>query len=157
VALDSEGVSQLSYITLQDLLDELGERRLVQLTDKDKTGEVDITVANKAIAYACGLFDSYARTRYTLPVPTTEMVKNVCFDLALYKLERALAKTQETIDNLNKSLYNPALKLLTDIQSGKAALDVPAAEETATNPASPDKILKGVEREQFTHSKLRDY
>ena len=147
----------MAYITKQDLLDELGETRLVQLTDKDKTGEVDDKVVNQAIAYACGLFDSYARTRYQLPVPTTEMVRSICLDLARYKLERNLARTQEAIDNLDKSLYKPAIKLLTDIQGGKAALDVPAAEETADAPASPDKILKGVEHSQFTSNRLRDY
>lgn len=147
----------MAYITKQDLLDELGETRLVQLTDKDKTGAVDDTVVNKAIAYACGLFDTYARTRYTLPVPTTEMVRAICLDLAVYKLERGRAKSQEAIDNLNKSLYNPAIKLLGDIQSGKAALDIPAVEEKVSNPASPDAILKGTSKSQFGDDKIGGY
>ncbi len=124
----------MSYIEKQDLLDELGENRLVQLTDKDKTGEVDDSVVDKAIAYAVGLFDSYARTRYTLPVPATEMVRSICLDLAVYKLQRARAATEEARDGLKKSLYDPAIKLLEAVQSGKAALDIPAVEETATSP-----------------------
>ena len=135
----------------------MGEGRLVQLTDKDKTGEIDTAVVGKAIAYACGLFDSYARTRYTLPVPATEMVRSICLDLARYKLERDRARTTEAIDNLKKSLYDPAIKLLEAIQSGKAALDVPAAQETATNPQSPDRVLSGTKQSQFTDKKLKSY
>ncbi|PYS88979.1 MAG: DUF1320 domain-containing protein [Acidobacteria bacterium] len=147
----------MAYITKQDLLDELGEGRLIQLTDKDKTGAVDDAVVNKAIAYGCMLFESYLRTRYTLPVPSTEMVRSTCLDLARYKLERDRAKTTEVIDNLKKSLYDPAIKLLEAIQSGKAALDVPAAQETATNPQSPDSVLKGSKRATFTDENLKSY
>lgn len=147
----------MSYITKQDLLEELGERKLVELTDNDRTGVVDDTVVNKAIAYAEGLFDSYARTRYSLPVPLTEMVKSVCLDLAVYKLRRARASTQEMQDSLKKALYDPAIKLLEAIQSGKAALDVPAAEEAATTPASPDRILKGTSKSQFGDDKIGSY
>lgn len=147
----------MSYITKQDLLEELGDEKLLQLTDPNKTSVVDDAVVGKAIAYAEGLFDSYARTRYTLPVPLTEMVRSVCLDLAIYKLRRARASTKEAMDNLKASLYDPAIRLLTDIQSGKAALDIPAVEETTSSPASPDTILKGTSKSQFGDDKIGSY
>jgi phage gp36-like protein len=147
----------LSYITQQDLEEELGADKLLQLTDPNKTGVVDSAVVGKAISYAVGLFESYARTRYTLPVPATQMVKSICLDLAVYKLRRSRATTQDAMDALKKSLYDPAIKLLTDIQKGTAALDIPAQEETAASPASPDRILKGTGKSQFGDDKIGGY
>jgi phage gp36-like protein len=147
----------LAYIAKQDLLDELGEDKLIQLTDNERSGTVDDAVVNKAIAYAEGLFDSYARTRYALPVPVTEMVKSVCLDLAVYKLRRARTSTKEAMDSLKSSLYDSAIKVLEAIQKGTAALDVPAAEESVSSPASPDAVLKGTSKSQFGDDKIGGY
>lgn len=147
----------MSYITLQDLVDELGEEKLIQLTDNNRTGQVDYAKVNKALSFAIGTFDSYARTRYTIPVQTTELVKSKCLDLAVYKLKRDRASSADAIDKLRKELYDPTIKFLEALQSGKAALDVPSVEETATSPASPDQVLKGSTRTAFTDSNLDSY
>ena len=74
----------MGYINLQDLVDELGEEILVQLTDDSDTGEINEVVVNRAIASAEGTFESYIRTRYSLPAPATQMVKSRCLNLAIY-------------------------------------------------------------------------
>jgi hypothetical protein len=61
------------------------------------------------------------------------------------------------MDALKKSLYDPAIKLLEAIQKGTAALDIPAEEETATSPASPDRVLKGTGKSQFGEDKIGGY
>ena len=147
----------MSYITKQDLLDELGEQQLIQLTDSARTGGVDESVVDKALAFAGGTFDAYARTRYSLPVPATAKVKALCLDLAIYKLKKARVTTSEGIDNLRKSYYDPSIKFLEALQSGKAALDVPAADETTESPAIPDRVLSGTVRKVFTDEKLDSY
>lgn len=147
----------MSYITQQDLTDALGEDKLIQLTDDAGSGVVGEARVSKAISYAVGTFESYARTRYTLPVPATEKVKSICLDLALYKLQRDRMKTQEQIDNLTKALYAPTIKFLEALSGGKAALDVPAAQETATTPASPDKIRRGSTRTVFSDESLKGF
>lgn len=147
----------MSYITIQDLLEEVSEQRLLQLTDNNKTGQIDQAKVQKAISFAVGTFESYARTRYTLPVPATELVKSKLFDLAIYKLERDLARTPDSIDKLRKQYYDPTIKFLEALQKGTAALDVPAAEETATNPASPDRVLSGSSKPVFTDDKFEGY
>ncbi len=148
----------MSYITQQDLQDSVGGlAKLVQLTDDDKTGAVNADAVNKAIGYAQGIFDSYARTRYTLPVPTTEMVKGICIDLAVFKLRRRRG-TLGDVYEAAKHAHDEAIKLLKDVQAGKAALDVPAAEETKTNPASSDEVLSGGSRPSpFSDEKLSGY
>lgn len=147
----------MSYITQQDLAGELGEDKLLQLADPNKTGEVDSSVVDKAISYAVGLFESYARTRYTLPVPATAMVKAVCLDLAMYKLHLSRTATPEGRKSLKESFYDPSIKLLEAIQKGTAALDIPAQEETVESPASPDRILSGTGKSQFGDDKIGGY
>ncbi len=124
------------------MLEELGEDRLLQLTDDDRTGAINTRVVEAACESATATFESYARTRYSLPVPATFLVKKICRQLARYELELRRATSEEKIISLQKSYYTPNLNLLKDIQAGKAALDIPAATETAIHPASPDKVLR---------------
>ncbi len=138
------------YISQQDLEDELGAAKLVQLTDSTSSGAVDAARVAKAISSAEGTFESYARTRYELPVPVTEKVKSICVDLAVFNLKRSRTTTEEGIKNLRSALYDPAIKFLEALSSGKAALDIPAASETAASPASPDKVKRGSSERKAT-------
>lgn len=147
----------MGYITLQDLLDELGEDILVQLTDDFGTEEVNESVVNKAIATAEGTFESYIRTRYSLPVPATQMVKTRCLNLAIYELYRKRATFDDGVFKVKKTAYDETISLLRDIQSGKAALDVPAAEESIENPASGDRILTNASKAKFSDNKLSNF
>ena len=149
----------MSYITLDDLRGELGEAKLVQLTDDDNSGEIGAQRVAKAISYAVGTFDSYARTRYTIPVPVTERVKSTCLDLAIFHLFKARATTDEGVYKVKKNAHDAAINFLKDVQGGKAALDVPSVEETVTNPASPDEILRGssVSKVVFDDEKMSGY
>lgn len=134
----------MSYITLDDLKGEFGEEKLIQLTDDNDTGEIGEDRINKAISYAVGLFDSYARTRYTIPVPVTPLVTSLCLDLAIFHLWKSRATDADDGQyKIRLNAHDSALKRLSDIQSGKAALDVPTVEETITTPASPDRVLRG--------------
>jgi phage gp36-like protein len=149
----------VAYITQQDLLDELGLAKLVQLTDSTSSNMVDAARVAKAISSAEGTFESYARTRYELPVPATEKVKSICVDLAVFNLKRSRTTTEEGIKNLRVALYDPAIRFLEALSSGKAALDIPAASETATSPASPDKVKRGSNKRKavFSDEKLGSY
>lgn len=147
----------MSYITEQDLVDLLGEQELIKLTGERGATEIDHVKVGRAISFAVGTFESYARTRYTLPVPATELVKSKCLDLAVYKLRRDRATGADTIKKLQDELYNPTISFLKALSKGEAALDVPAAEETQTNPASPDRVLSGSTRTIFTDEKLDRY
>ncbi len=147
----------MAYITKQDLIDAIGQQKLMQLTDDSSSGAINDDVVDKAIAYAVGTFEMYARTRYSLPVPATTKVKSICIDLALNKLDRRRAKNSEALKMVQDS-YKEIERQLKDVSSGAAALDVPAAEETATSPASGDRILSGPAKEAaFSDDKLGGY
>ena len=148
----------MSYITQSDLIDELGEDRLVQLTDNARAGVIDESRVGRAIAYAVGTFDSYARTRYSIPVPVTEKVKSVCLDLAVFHLFRGRVSTDDGVYKVRRDAHNDAMRFLEALQKGTAALDVPTAEESATKPAaSPDRVLKGSSRAAFGDDTLKGY
>lgn len=144
------------YITEQDLLDELGEEKLIQLTDTGN-GHVDHGRVSKAIAYAVGTFDAYARTRYQLPVPVTDKVRAVCLDLAIFHLYKGRASVDEGRYRIWKDQHDAAIRFLEALQSGRAALDVPAVAETPTSPATPDRVLRSNARATFDDERLSRY
>lgn len=147
----------MAYIGLQDLLDKLGEDELVQLTDNAGTGAVDAAVVDEAIQYAQGVFDSYARTRYTLPVPSTPLVRSLNLKIAVFSLFENRATIDEGVYKIRKNAYDDAVKQLIAISQGKAALDVPAAEETLETPATADKILTNASRSKFNDRTLSGF
>lgn len=147
----------MPYIQLQDLLDELGEDILVQLTDDLDAGEINEIIVSKAIASAEGTFESYIRTRYSLPVPATQLVKSRILNLAIYELYRKRATFDDGVFKVKKTAYDETISLLKDIQKGVAALDVPAAEETIENPATGDAILTNSANSKFSDTKLSGF
>lgn len=148
----------MSYITLEDLEKRVGAQKLIELTNDDVDAtEPSPDVVAEAIDYACGTFDSYARVRYTLPVPTTPLVKTRCLDLAVYALFRRQATFDEGVFKVKKTAHDEAIAFLKDIQAGRAALDIPAIQETIENPASPDRILTNATKSKFTDRKLSGF
>ncbi len=147
----------MAYIELQDLLDELGEDILVQLTDNDGIGEVYEPRANKAIEFADGVFNSYARSRYSIPVLVTAMVKAVNLDLAIFHLYKSRTSIPEGVYKVRLDAFNSAIKWLKDLNSGNAGLDVPATQETIETPASSDKILTNAAKSKFSDNALKGY
>lgn len=150
----------MAYIEVQDLIDELGENTLAELTDDGSGDEPEINEARvtKAIDAAQGVFDSYARSRYTLPVRVTPMVKGLNLDLAIFNLYKSRATVADGgVYTIRKNAADDAIKLLKDIAAGKAALDVPAAEESVEMPGTPDRILTNASKNKMTDTKLKGF
>ena len=147
------------YISQDDLQGKLGAAKLLQLADPDATGNINASIVNDAIDAAEGKFESYLRTRYTLPVPLTPLVKSLCLDLAAFSLLQNNATADDGVYKVRKDAHDAAVKLLADIHAGKAALDVPAAQETTTSPGSANEVLRGSSQNPgiFTDHKLRSY
>lgn len=146
----------MAYLELQDLIDELSEDTLAQLTDDEGTGEINEARVLKAIESAQGTFDFYARSRYTLPVPVTPMVKTINLDLAVYHLYKRMPLA-EGVYTVRENAYKAAMKLLQDLSKGNGGLDVPATEETVESPGTADKILTNSKTSKFTDSSLSSF
>lgn len=148
----------MAYITQEDLLDELGERTLIELTDDTGSGEIAEQLVSKAIEFAVGAVESYLRTRYTLPVPSTQFIKSTCVTFAVYKLYAKRATfADDGVFKVKKIAYDEAMARLKDIAAGRAALDIPATEETIETPASGDQILTNARNTKFSGDNLKGY
>jgi phage gp36-like protein len=148
----------VAYLDLQDLLDELGEDLLIQLTDDDGTGEVGEKRVGKAIAFAYGRFNASIQGRgYSIPVPATEMVKSTNLDLAIYQLYKGRTSIPEGVYIVRKNAFNDAIQLLKDITAGKASLDIPTIEQTIEKPKMTDKILTNAAKSKFNDNALKGY
>lgn len=145
------------YIAKADILTRVELRKLIQLTDDEQTGQVNDDVVNGVIADAEGTFESYIRTRHTLPVPATQKVKSSLLDVAVFKLYERRATSKDGIYELREKAHDRAIAYWKDVSKGAAALDIPASEETATNPASADTVLSGGSNPVFTDDKLRGF
>lgn len=112
------------YCTFDDLVDQLPEYDLIQLTDDENTGVLDGDKIAAAIANATDIINGYVMGRYgAFPeggVPG--LIRTICVDVTIYKLyERRMA------GNVPESIlqrYKNALALLRDIQANKVQLPV---------------------------------
>ena len=77
----------MSYSTKNDILEQLDEGVLIQLTDDDDLGGVDDDVVARAIADADALIDSYCGTRYSVPFSTVpDIVRKLSVEIAIFHL-----------------------------------------------------------------------
>lgn len=109
----------MNYATLQDLVNRFGEQEVLQLTDREHTGEIDEAVAERALSDAAAEIDGYLAARYVLPLAAVPLVLvRLCADLARYYLYDDHAPEQVT------QRYKAAVETLKRISTGQVALGV---------------------------------
>lgn len=140
----------MPYCTQSDLLNQLTQAELVQLTDDAGTGSVDTAKVDAALAAASATIDAYAGARYTLPLQTSEKVKQLCVDLAIYELEKRRRRLREA----TIAARDAALAFLRDLAGGRAVLDQPAGAQPQATEAD---VKKTTQERIFSDEKLQDY
>ena len=109
----------MAYCTKTDILEELDEDTLVQLTDDKDLGVVDDAKVTAAIDKADEEIDSYCGRRYSVPFATVPgRIKHLSVDMAIYHLygRRKGAPQQR------KDAYDTALRFLRDVADNRASL-----------------------------------
>src|SRR3990170_3417501 len=107
----------MPYSTQADLLNQLTQAELVQLTDDAGSGSVDSAKVDAALTAASATIDAYAGGRYTLPLQPSEKVKQLCIDLSIYELEKRRRRVREA----TLAARDAALSFLRDLARGQAA------------------------------------
>lgn len=116
------------YCDQNDLIKRFGEHELIQLTDRDNQGFIDVDVALSAIDDAAATINGYIAGRYTLPLQTQPAVLNrLACDLARYFLY------DESPTELVQKRYDEAIAYLRDVASGKVSLGVNESGDVATS------------------------
>lgn len=111
----------MAYSSLTDILAQIDEQVLIQLTDDEGAGAVHQGRVSTAISEADGEIDSYLARRYTLPLASTPaVIKKLSVDIAIWNLFSRRGKE----DPVRQKRYDAAIKLLGAIADGKATLGV---------------------------------
>ena len=125
----------MAYCTQDDILDQLDEAVLIQLTDDDGAGEVDDDKVTRAIADADSEIDSYCGTRYSVPFSTVPAVIRKCsVDIAIYNLYARRRGAPED----RKERYKNSVDFLKEVSKGNASLGEDDPDATPANKESPD-------------------
>ncbi|AIA72746.1 putative phage-related protein [Pectobacterium atrosepticum SCRI1043] len=120
------------YCTLADLLEQVPESTLIQLTNEtvgfDAPPPVNTTVVDSCIRYADELIDAHLRGRYNLPlteIPT--VLRDIAVTLTRYRLyaRRPEGTMPDTVKDDNKV----ATRQLVDIRDAKLTLALPSTSQ----------------------------
>lgn len=106
----------MSYCTVHDITSRFSELEIVQLTDTDNTGAINLTALNAALADATADIDA-ALIRYTLPLQTVpENITRIACDLTRYYLYK------NDVTKLVQQRYDIANQYLLMVATGKISL-----------------------------------
>lgn len=125
----------MPYCTQDDLLNQLTEAEMIQLTDDAGAGSVDSNKVDSALNGASATIDAYAGARYSLPLQPSEKVKQLCVDLAVYELEKRRRRIREA----TLAARDAALSFLRDLALGRAVLDQPIGAQPQATEADVKK------------------
>jgi len=100
------------------MIAEVGEDELIQLTDRDNLGVINVTILAKALSNADAKINSYLTT-YLLPLATIPAnFELIACDIARYYLFK------DAVPNAVKDRYDNAIKYLEQVGTGRIALSV---------------------------------
>jgi len=121
----------MAYCILADILDQVEEPRLIQLTDDDGLGTIGTVRVDKAISDADEEIDGYVGSRYTVPLnPAPAILRKLAVDIAVYNLFARRDKAPEG----RTERYKAAVRFLEQVALGKISLG--AADPDGNPPAS---------------------
>lgn len=124
----------MAYIAQADITPRrITLQELVELTDDDRTGEVNATVVAAVLEDVDGKIDGYVRGRYTTPLAVSDQVKTIAVDLAVFFL---FQRRRRMSDDVQKQ-YDDAIRFLMKVAEGKVTLDQPAP----NNQTSAQQVL----------------
>lgn len=120
----------MSYCTLPDLIDRYGEAELIQLTDRERVGEINAEVIARAISDADGEIDSYL-SKYPRPIsPVPKVLVRVACEITRFYLY-----DDDAPEQIEKRYFN-ATKFLQGVARGEISIgvdDTGAAPETSND------------------------
>lgn len=131
----------MSYAVQADLVGRFSEQEIIQLTDRQGLGVIDVDVLQQALLDADAEIDGYIGSRVTLPLTTVPriLVGYAC-DIARYKLYADDATEQVRLR------YQDAIKFLALVGQGKLSLGVdtanePVATSGGVQSSAPDRVF----------------
>lgn len=135
------------YASVADLVARFGEVEIIELTDLERTGEMDNAVAERALEDATAEIDGYLASRYRLPVAgAAPLLSLLCTDIARFRLQTGVSTEQA------RQRYEDAVRKLERIADGRINLP----QETPPPAAGAPQTVKTQGR-TFNDDTLRGY
>ncbi len=131
----------MAYCTLTDMLDQIEEADLRELTDDENLGLVSGQRVLKAIADADAEINGYCGKRYRVPFdPVPDLIRKISVDIAVYNL---FARRNRPTPQDRRDRYRDAIAFLRLVAAGSGTLGeddpsgspAPAERPTMTGPA----------------------
>lgn len=116
----------MSYATLVDMVARFGEAELLDLSDRDNSGQLNEAAIIQALADASAVMDGYIAGRYALPLQRVPAaLVPLCCDMARYQLyddraPEALAKRNDAALSFLKAVGKGELSLGLDSSGAPA-------------------------------------
>ena len=111
----------MAYCTQQDLIDRFGQDELLDLTDIQRTGEINHQTVQRAIEDAESLIDGFLASRYQLPLSAVpKSLTPIACNIARYQLY-----DEQTTDTVERR-YKDAMNFLKAVSKGEVVLGVTA-------------------------------
>jgi len=108
------------YCTVQDIIEDLTEDVVAQLSNDEDPSIVNHDIVEKYISQASQLIDGFLRSRYQLPLLNSHaVIKKSCIDIVKYELYKRRGKLYDSI----QKLYEDSISNLEKIQKGLITLD----------------------------------
>nr|DAL73586.1 MAG TPA: head to tail adaptor [Caudoviricetes sp.] len=125
------------YCTLEDLLEQVPERTLIELTseemDFDSPATVNTRVVESCIRYADELIDAHLRGRYILPlaeIPT--VLRDIAITLVRYRLYAR--RPEGDLPDTVKDDHKEALRQLKELRDNRLTLGLPSTQKDMPEP-----------------------
>ena len=135
----------MPYSTQDDILDQVSQEKLAQLTSDDGN-DVDDGVVAKAISDADSTIDSYISKAYSVPVmivPVPPKLNQLSVTIAVYKLFSQRASNVGGVNEVVRTDYEDAIRFLELVAVGKATIGIAPTPQVA---ASAGGMVSGGKR-----------
>ena len=132
------------YASVQDCVDRRGRDKVLLLADDPHADTPEYGALESALEDASDEIDAYVGARHDLPLdPAPRILLRLCVEIGIYRR----ADSADIASDEMRTRYEDAVRLLKDIQSGKASLgpadpDPPAqAEDPAVQLAAAPRVM----------------
>jgi phage gp36-like protein len=133
----------MTYSIQSDIVDQLDEDSLIQLTDDEDAGEVNEGRVAKAIADADATINAYCQGIYMIPLdPVPDKIRQISVDIAIYNL---FSRRGDTAPDIRIERHKEAIRFLEKVADGRislgAATPAPVNTRDTVNILSNDRIF----------------
>lgn len=136
-----------NYANKSTIIKRFGDKDLIELTDKNATGEINLDSLNNAIKDADAIVNSALQKQFETPInPTPHIIEMIANDIAFSRL---FTRNRPEIIN---TMLSEALEKLEQISKGEISIN-----DTYSSPTHKQKVSIDSQPRNFSKSILKQF